>query len=411
MADSTDIRRLVERRLVTAGKDSSPSSIDTILQRLHETNDPEFARKFLDSDELPVPDWVPDVTEKDGLGRAAQVAGELGLEATLIPKRLRHGLESVADWALGTEMAPRTEADLQRWEEEFRSPETKRGLQEIQEAKGVGGVLGAGLSNPAALATMGVETLGPMLAGGGVGGLTRGAATMLPRVSPALTRAAGAIAGAAPSVGEGVIAGAMTEGETSTRLAVAASTAILGRLGGKVAQKFGLADVDSLVTGKVSPSEIARIGEVGRKVLGAGAVEGILEEAPQEGVQAVIENIANGRTWNEGVVESATLGGMLGFGLGAAAQMSQSGAAAPQPEAEKLADPEWRKVTHGKTDADAGRIRRLADGTVEAESPGGETTTHPSLPQARLHLREAAETDSAAPAPVDETPCTFGNGC
>ena len=55
----------------------------------------------------------------------------------------------------------------------------------------------------------------------------------------------------------------------------------------------------------------------------------------------------------------------------------------------------WRQVALGKNEA--GRIRKLQDGTVEAETVGGETTTHASLPEARSHLRAAA-----APAPPAE---------
>ena len=344
--DGLEVRRLIEQRLIAAGKDASPQTIDLVAQQLRDTADPDFINRWLSDPAEPVPDWVP---PEQPAGRGSAIA-DIAQEAGIAPLRAMHGLASAADWLtggrIGGELAPGLGAAVRTAEEESRSPAMKRGIAAIGGAEGVGGVLGEVAQHPYAAALMAAESLGPMAAGGMIAAPVRALQAI-----PAVSRAAPWLARMAPSIGEGLVAGALEEGDGATKAMVAASTAIIGRMGAGVARRLGLSDIDAIVSGKVSVEELKNIVAVGYKVLGSGVVEGILEEAPQEAAQQAIVNLRSGKPWNEGVEEAATLGGVIGFGLGSAGAMlevrRQRGVLPPEAEDEAAT----KLLTEGGADA------------------------------------------------------------
>ena len=383
MADGLDIRRRIEQRLVNEGKDSSPQTINLVAQRLVDTGDRAFVERFLSGEEQ-IPSWVADAPATGVGGRVLDILQE----AALAPTRAAQGIAAVSDWLFGTDQAEGFERFGRHYEEATRSPEMKRGINEISGAEGVGGVLEAMADNPAAAVLIGTESIGPMLAGGTVAAPVRGLA--------ALGRSAPWLARLAPSIGEGLVAGALEEGDAETKAAVAAATMVIGRLGAGVARRLGLTDIDAVVSGKVSPEEIRNILRVGYKVLGSGVVEGLIEEAPQEAVQQAIGNIAEGRPWDEGVAESATIGGVVGFALGSAGAMmevrrARGERATETPPGRPATEPPPSASTPGEAEPISPSDRGVKPEVAPTEGePGG----------GRDPDRPGTEAAGAAPAPA-----------
>ena len=361
--DAAQVLRLIEQKLAATGRDTSADTVNQVAQQLIATGDRDFIRSFLtDPNEQP-PDWIPVAPDRAQPAPTEQPAStgvlsslfDVVQEAALAPTRAAQGLASVADWltggAVGGDAAARGEEFIAGAEQAMREPQTQAGIQDIQQAEGALGVLGAVARNPIATAVLGAESVGPMLAGGAVGAPIRAVAA-----APAIAKVAPWLARAAPSIGEGVIAGAMEEGDAGTKAMVAASTAILGRLGGAAAQRMGLADIDAVVAGQATPAQMQEIVSTGARVLGSAFVEGVMEEAPQEAAQQMISNLRSGRAWNEGVTEAATLGGVLGAGMGGAAAMvtpqrrAAQPDAAPPPQVEPTPAPTPEPVTDTATD-------------------------------------------------------------
>lgn len=215
------------------------------------------------------------------------------------------------------------------------SPEQQKANQAVQEAQGFLDTTLAALKNPSVIFSAAAEAVPSMLGGGVV------ARTLL-KMAPAAGVGGRIAAGAA---GEGVVAaGAQAEGIrqetadgrlTGTQSLVAAAsglaTGVLGLLGGAVARKLGIADIDTILAGKGSP-EVTK-GFL-RRVLEGAIAEGGLEELPQSVQEQVAQNYALGRPLGEGVAQAAVLGALTGGLMGAGGNaMSTAGAVRQQKPA------------------------------------------------------------------------------
>lgn len=201
--------------------------------------------------------------------------------------------------------------------DELFSPAQQDANRKVQEAKGLGGTIGAVVSNPSTVVHAVAESL-PSMVGGGV------AARGLMKVAPRM----GAIA--AGATGEGLVtAGQQAESirqETADGLLTPQQSAIagasgvltggLGVLGGRVAKKLGIGDVDTLLAGGGTAE--AQKGFVRSLVEGAVS-EGLFEELPQSVQEQVAQNLALGKPLDEGVNQAAVLGAISGGVMGGAA--------------------------------------------------------------------------------------------
>lgn len=199
---------------------------------------------------------------------------------------------------------------------DFYSPERKAANAEVEQAEGFIDTAKTMLQNPSTIVGTAVESAPLMLGGGAV---ARGVA----RAVPALAGKTAVLAG----IGEGAVgAGAAAEqirqqtadGELTGTQVLAAlgaggGTGLLGALGGKVADKLGIADPDVLVAGG-TVGEVAKPKGLFRRALEGAVAEGVLEEAPQSAQEQVWTNVALDRPLGEGVPE-ATAAGMLAGGL------------------------------------------------------------------------------------------------
>jgi hypothetical protein len=218
-----------------------------------------------------------------------------------------------------------------QWAEQYRneySPQRQAANAEIDQAwadPGASGwdVAGAYLTNPATTLGKAVESL-PLMLGGGA--IARGAINAAKATGYALNPVSAA------ALGEGVVAGGATmdsiSPEVDARTAALASlgagalTGGIGYWGGKLAERLGLADIDTLIAGgKITPEEgaAAKLSLTQRAArMGKGAVqEGLLEELPQSMQEQVFQNWAEDRPLGENVLRSGVEGALAGSVFGA----------------------------------------------------------------------------------------------
>lgn len=205
--------------------------------------------------------------------------------------------------------------------EDWKSDGLKAKKQEFQQADGIIGKAGVAIKNPSLVVDSVAQSVAPMFAGGIIG---RGVLAVAPRVGAA----------GAGAIGEGVVgAGSAAEqirqesadGELSAKqsgLAAAsgAGTALFGALGGKVASKLGIGDVDTMITqGAAKSAGAASTRSIPRQAIEGAISEGLLEELPQSVSEQIIQNLALDKPWSEGVDAAAVMGTLAGMGMGGAA--------------------------------------------------------------------------------------------
>lgn len=349
-----------------------------------------------------------------------------------------------------------------RWAEEAAdeySPARQEARQEIDSAWDEGGALNiasAYARNPSSVLGLAAESLPMTLAGGALGlgarALTaartaiptaasaRGASAM--GASVAAPNSASLVQGAAATgrtlaqrqairyrmsapvaagVGEGAVAagigmsGMLEEGTDPQRAALAATgmgvgTGILGTLGGRLAQRMGVIDPETLITGGMAsmPTTAAGAatglrqgaGRLARRMFGGAVSEGVFEELPQSVQETMWENWAAGRPLTENVpraaVEGMLAGGVMGAGfniMGPRNVRAAQGEPAPAPS-----EPDDTAAGTGP-EADAGT-------GVDGIEPSDLDDLRASLAQQRStrellderqRLRSALETATEAP--------------
>jgi len=218
----------------------------------------------------------------------------------------------------------------------FQSADLRAKTQAFQNADGVLDKAGVALSNPSLIANAVAESAALMGAGGIIGrGLMAGTGGRLGAVG-------------AGAIGEGIVgagsAASQTRQETEdgyltpTQAGLAGlsgvATAGFGALGGRVAQKLGIGDVDTLIAqGSTEVASQAPKGFLRRGAEGAFA-EGVLEELPQSLSEQAIQNVALERPVTEGLADAAVMGTLAGGVMGAGAGMLAGQTAAAQPTQE-----------------------------------------------------------------------------
>ncbi len=200
--------------------------------------------------------------------------------------------------------------------EEYYSPEQQEANRKVSEAKGFVETARTVLENPSTILHTIAESAPSMIAGG------LGAHAIISKFAPKIITPI--IAGA---IGEGVISagqtaeqirqatdsGLLTPGQSATALGSGAATGLLGVIGGKLAQRLGIADVDTLLAGGVRPD--VKKGIL-KRVVQSALVEGAFEELPQSAQEQVAQNIALKKPFDEGVANAAAQGMLAGMAMG-----------------------------------------------------------------------------------------------
>lgn len=199
-------------------------------------------------------------------------------------------------------------------------------VRDFQEAKGFGAKFGQAIDNPSLVTNTVVESLPAMGAGGVVGrGLGLAAKGLSPVAAGALGEGAVGAGLAAEQIRQQTDDGLLTGKQAGLAAATGATTAGFGFAGGKVAQKLGIGDVDTMIAGgtrsasgraATEGAEAVNQKNVVRRVLEGAASEGVLEELPQSISETVLQNIALNKPIDEGVDDAAVLGLLSGAAMG-----------------------------------------------------------------------------------------------
>lgn len=259
--------------------------------------------------------------------------------------------------------------------DQYLSPEQQAANAEVLEAEGFRNTLNALADNPSAVKQFLVESLPSMLAGGVIGkGITKAA----PMISTVTKDAAGkSITKVAPMIGtlgggaagEGlVMAGSNAEGIrqqtedgylTGKQAALAALTAPVGavvaRLGGRLAGKLGVDDVEqAAVRGTLIKSGHNRVTNAAL----TGGIEG-LEEAAQTAGETALSNVALDKEWDKGMGNAVAIGAVTGTAMGAPLGLASGqniDVSAVGNQASKLAG-----KAKGLKDADAAKVEAFEE--------------------------------------------------
>ena len=264
------------------------------------------------------PPAPPEPEEKSSLLRRAVADPALGLlkGAIGVPEFIV-GLADIATGGYagkGAEVLGFKPKEAKEIISSWQSPELNQAREKVGGIKGFVPTAKAMAENPSTILDMAAESAPSMI---GAGGVARGAVKMLPKLAPVV----------AAGIGEGLVSagqtaeqvrqstpdGLLSPKQMAAPLTSGALTALIGVAGGKVANKLGIADIDTmLTTGRINKSQHGLLRRVAEGVIS----EGVLEELPQSAQEQVAQNISLNRPWNEGVANAAASGMMVGGAMG-----------------------------------------------------------------------------------------------
>lgn len=194
------------------------------------------------------------------------------------------------------------------------SPAQQEANAKLREAEGFTDTLATAVQNPSTIATTTLESLPSMLGGAGI---ARFGLKVAPRIGAVAAGAMGEGAIGAGSAAEQIRGetadGTLTAKQSLSAIGSGIGTGVLGFAGGKLAQKLGVADVDTLLA-QGGPRATAQgfVSQVGK----AGLSEGAFEELPQSMQEQMWQNFATGKPIMEGVGNAAATGLLAGAAMG-----------------------------------------------------------------------------------------------
>ena len=201
------------------------------------------------------------------------------------------------------------------------SPEQQQAEQNVRQAQGFIPTIKAYGENPSAFLHDTGEQVFPMLGGAPI---SRGIMKIAPKVAPYL---AGAASEGLLTAGQNLEQVRQEEpsgvlNPLKQTLPIVASAALTGAIAagsGKIANKLGLTDIESLIAGGKTPT-IGTRGAV-KNILGTTALEGLGQEMPQSYTEQVAQNYAQGKPLTEGAGQAAAQGLLMGSALGGGGAM------------------------------------------------------------------------------------------
>jgi len=213
--------------------------------------------------------------------------------------------------------------ETQKFLDDQYSDAQKAANRKVQAADGFVDTAKTMLENPSTIATSVGESIPQMLGGAGV---ARGLLKVAPKVAPAIAGAIGeGVLGAgsqAEQIRQETQDGLLTPKQAALSAATGAATAGFGALGGRLAQRLGIGDADTMLAqGAIHGAGPASQRSLARQV-GAGILsEGVLEELPQSMSEQALQNLALDKPVGEGVGKAAAAGLLAGGAMGGGAAL------------------------------------------------------------------------------------------
>ena len=293
-----------------------------VVDMIHQLDYPDLTREQV-AQGLGVTLEQPAQAPMTGRG-AAGWAKDLGISALKGAIAVPEAAVGLADMVSGGRAGKALEevgfrpAEAKAILDEQYTDQTKQALGNVQKAEGVMGTLGAVIDNPSVIPLAVAESV-PLMGGGGA--VAQGVMRVAPRVGVLAAAAAGegivSAGSSAEQIRQQTQDGLLTGEQAAIAGTIGALTAGLGALGGKVAKKLGISDVDTMLA-QGSLDAGVRKGIV-RSTLEGAVSEGLLEELPQSVQEQALQNLALGKPIDEGVDQAAVLGALTGAAMGGAA--------------------------------------------------------------------------------------------
>lgn len=280
--------------------------------------------------------------DTDNMGAIERVVRDVGVTAVKGAVGLPQAFVGLADIPTGGRVGKALEdigfrfEDAQKILETAFSPQQQAANRAVSQAEGFLDTLAEAAQNPSAVAVTIGESLPQMLGGAGIarglmsaGARTVGAGMAGPALPGLLARTLGerGAAVAAGAIGEGTLAAGaaaeqirgqtqdrlLTPGQSALALSSGVLTAALGLAGGKLAERLGLTDVDTLLARGLDDATLqtARTNLAARLAAG-GISEGLFEELPQSAQEQMLQNIALDKPILDGVANAAAMGFLAG---------------------------------------------------------------------------------------------------
>lgn len=232
------------------------------------------------------------------------------------------------------------------WFDSLKSPEQKAADERVQKTKGFLPTIGAMVKDPSTIVDTTLESVPSMIGGAGI---ARTGLSLLPKLTPAAAAAGGALRRAivAGAAGEGAIgagmaaeqtrqsneSGLLTPKQAALSVTSGAGTALISVIGGRLAKRLGVTDVDTLLAGGGVTTAAAK-KSILRRIAESALTEGAFEELPQSAQEQWQSNLAMGRPPGEGVAEAAATGLLAGLVMGGFGGLAGGGKPPPREDVE-----------------------------------------------------------------------------
>lgn len=292
---------------------------------------------------------APPAVKEKPMGGMHRLLNDVGVTAAKAAVGVPETVIGIADLVTGGRAGKFAEGIGVRTKEanemldEAYSPQTKEAYRKVADAPGFIGKAITAIENPSTILTTTATSLPSMALGGGIGAAVGKipvlATKVVPWVGKTLGLADDAVLGA---IGEGLVSAGQTAEQarqekvdksdtlTPQDVAVAggsgALTALITIMGGRVANRLGIGEVDSAIVRAMRSGDQAQVAAaqqvqraltnkgVTRKIIEGAFTEGVMEELPQSVQEQIAQNLISGKPLEEGV-ELAAVMGMLAGGL------------------------------------------------------------------------------------------------
>lgn len=239
--------------------------------------------------------------------------------------------------------------DGRKYWQDQKTDHAKVQSQEFSDAEGIVDKTKVALSNPSMIANTVVESLPSMALGGLAGrGLNVASKGLINPVAAGAASEGLVMAGAqAEQIRQETDDGLLTGGQVGAALATGVAGSAFGYLGGRIAQKLGFDDVDSMMANGVRTGAVQEaakdipISSIPKSILAGAVSEGLIEEMPQSVTEQVLQNYALDKDLFEGVDDAIVMGTLAGMAMGgtvAGASQASKWAGQPNTENPELGD-------------------------------------------------------------------------
>lgn len=214
--------------------------------------------------------------------------------------------------------------------DEYLSPQQKEANRKVQEAEGFFETIGTAIREPSTIVHSIIESAPSMVGGAGTARAGIALLSKIPKVVKVLEqggKAAQTLYTGAGAMGEGAVSAGQTAEQIrqetpggllsvkQTALAAGSGflTSLFGLMGGKLANRLEIGDIDILLAGGTKAE--TKKGII-RRAIESAISEGAFEELPQSAQEQIAQNVALGKPPGEGVANAAATGMLAGAVMG-----------------------------------------------------------------------------------------------